>query len=223
MDGTVFENEAGPARCPEHNRELGLYCKSQSCKKVICQRCFMQDHRDHDVKDLEDARAEVDAEMKQAIDNTESVKQHLREKYEKEKKRFSKDLRMLETRRKTVSLLFNDMRGKLEQSRLSTLDAIQKNIADLEIRTDAFQELKNSKKPISECADFSASCQGNLVAVRREMEKLKHYEYIKGSDISEELVASLCGRVVEKQEAQMNRNASLRQTHYVNVQPGQRL
>ena len=38
--------------CPHHKRELSLFCKSNVCKKDICQLCYLQRHGGHHVVDI---------------------------------------------------------------------------------------------------------------------------------------------------------------------------
>ncbi len=185
----------------------------------------MLEHKDLDVMDIEDVREELDREMNATEAMLKSAKHGLQEQYEKAKKTFDMEMKGLETRRKIVSEIFNDMKRKLQQSRDLTLDMIQKKIADLENNAAAFQNMKEAKRPISKCSEFSTMCQSDLLSVRQEMDKLKYTGYVKGSNISEELVTGLCGSVVERSlpvYLQRSRNQTLRQVHYVNVKPGQR-
>ena len=39
-------------QCPQHARDLSLYCKNTSCAKDICQLCILESHKSHDVIDI---------------------------------------------------------------------------------------------------------------------------------------------------------------------------
>ena len=38
--------------CPDHERQLSLYCKGEKCLRDICQLCLLNSHKDHDVVDI---------------------------------------------------------------------------------------------------------------------------------------------------------------------------
>ena len=45
-------------QCPEHTRELSLYCKSKGCEKDICQSCMLESHKSHEVVDIKRERTQ---------------------------------------------------------------------------------------------------------------------------------------------------------------------
>ena len=46
-------------QCEEHGKHLILFCKSEECKKAICQKCLTKYHRGHDVIDMEEEEKET--------------------------------------------------------------------------------------------------------------------------------------------------------------------
>ena len=47
------------SQCEEHGKDLILFCKSEECKKAICQKCLTKYHRGHDVIDMEEEEKET--------------------------------------------------------------------------------------------------------------------------------------------------------------------
>ena len=47
------------SQCEEHGKHLILFCKSEECKKAICQKCLTKYHRGHDVIDVEEEEKET--------------------------------------------------------------------------------------------------------------------------------------------------------------------
>ena len=60
--GNDFENDKSEdeiAKCPEHGKDIILYCKRLDCQKPICLACITKYHRAHDVVDIDEVKKEV--------------------------------------------------------------------------------------------------------------------------------------------------------------------
>ena len=53
--------------CPEHKKEIILFCEEEGCKKPICKTCLTKQHKRHDVIEIEEKKKE---ELLKDIDNT---------------------------------------------------------------------------------------------------------------------------------------------------------
>ena len=51
--------------CPEHVRDLSLYCRDPQCRSVICQLCLLKEHRMHDVVDIEEVETQLREQKEQ--------------------------------------------------------------------------------------------------------------------------------------------------------------
>ena len=40
--------------CEGHDREISLFCNEVGCKKAVCSLCLISDHKNHDIKDLQE-------------------------------------------------------------------------------------------------------------------------------------------------------------------------
>ena len=75
--------------CKEHGKELSLFCKTDGCKKAICQLCMIKKHKTHDVTDIdEDRKVQLEAlvtciesfakDLQTSKKNMEAAKQKLK-------------------------------------------------------------------------------------------------------------------------------------------------
>ena len=58
----------GFEECPEHGKELNMFCDEKGCQKPICASCFMRKHKKHEVLEIEDKQKQ---EFEQNIDSIE--------------------------------------------------------------------------------------------------------------------------------------------------------
>ena len=53
--------------CTVHNRQLNLYCKETDCQKPICAKCLLDNHRIHEVVDIEKELEEKNESLKAVV------------------------------------------------------------------------------------------------------------------------------------------------------------
>ena len=51
--------------CEDHNREMSLYCNGLECQMAVCSLCMIKEHKDHEIKDLQ----EINKEKRETIVN----------------------------------------------------------------------------------------------------------------------------------------------------------
>ena len=44
----------GPEKCDKHGKEVVLFCLEKMCQKLICVSCLREDHKKHEVREIED-------------------------------------------------------------------------------------------------------------------------------------------------------------------------
>ncbi len=87
------------ARCKEHNRELGLYCKNSSCKKAICQKCYLVSHRTHNIIDIEEKeKLELIEAVKDTLPKVAVAKKKIKDLKNEQDIRLAKTTQCLEAR-----------------------------------------------------------------------------------------------------------------------------
>ena len=75
-----ISHQLGTEKCEIHNRELSLFCvESPLCNKPICTLCMINDHKNHQLKDLQQMKEEMSQEMTTGV---KSLAGNLRNKRE---------------------------------------------------------------------------------------------------------------------------------------------
>ena len=122
------DSEKKIAKCPEHGKDIILYCKRLDCQKSICQVCITKYHRGHDVVDIDEVKKEVKEIL---LSNIKLAKEDL------QRKRNKISAANIETKSKTeicisslkakreeiltqVSQRFDDMIVKVELNKFKT-------------------------------------------------------------------------------------------------------
>ena len=122
------DSEKKIAKCPEHGKDIILYCKRLDCQKSICQVCITKYHRGHDVVDIDEVKKEVKEIL---LSNIKLAKEDL------QRKRNKISAANIETKSKTeicisslkakkeeiltqVSQRFDDMIGRVELNQFKT-------------------------------------------------------------------------------------------------------
>ena len=88
--------------CPEHDKELVLFCEEEDCKKPICVSCLTKEHRNHNFVEIEEKKKEVVQE------NIKMTQKDLRQKV------FALSKAKDDVREKTVKTV-NDLKKTMEE------------------------------------------------------------------------------------------------------------
>ena len=66
-------------RCPDHKKELTLFCKETQCQTLICSACMTRKHKKHDVVDEEtkEQKGVLLTDLTSTIDTLSSRKNHI--------------------------------------------------------------------------------------------------------------------------------------------------
>eukprot|EP01022_Parablepharisma_sp_SALTPOND_P028652 TRINITY_DN71343_c1_g1_i1.p1 TRINITY_DN71343_c1_g1~~TRINITY_DN71343_c1_g1_i1.p1 ORF type:complete len:729 (-),score=94.23 TRINITY_DN71343_c1_g1_i1:637-2823(-) len=128
--------------CPVHTHsKIRLFCKEETCFKYICQFCFEEEHKDHQVVDLTTLSEEVaeyekkrmgnkpvhTTELKELLEELEKMNVRIKDKHkkllsgeEKLKYQFEKRIQNMEeevnTKKETLLKAVRELAGKLETS-----------------------------------------------------------------------------------------------------------
>ena len=183
-------------KCKKHGKELGFYCNEKSCKMVICPLCMLQDHRSHDVVDVQqvtkhgEAETElklfllsskaklvaVEEEMKQNYENTiEEIKSQREDLIQKLEERYYK---MVQDMKDRMIKLNHDIHGDIS--------VIDKNITEID-ELDENASAERIKK-------IEAEVKERVSGVRI----YNYYKYEKCLRRPEDDLDELCGTLTEK-------------------------
>ena len=164
-------------QCPEHTRELSLYCKSEGCGKDICQLCMLENHKSHEVVDIK-------REMTQRLDaltkELAKSKEEMRMIKENLASNFDQSLQQLEERK----VLFETM---IKES-THCFQNVNKEI------DEKMKEIEDQILKVNKMKENGTSLGGVEVAERLLRGKKLIYQYSKynGVPISE------CGKLVNE-------------------------
>ena len=67
-------------QCEDHSRDITLFCNEPGCQESICQICMVQNHKRHDILDLEQLQ---EKRYETLLDNIESLKNNLQSNRQK--------------------------------------------------------------------------------------------------------------------------------------------
>ncbi len=193
------------SRCPKHNREMTLYCRNQSCLKLICAKCHLREHKMHNVEDIEDQREEnkkVITEAKQvvddgikkltkaqdsmiekltlSIDEIEKTRDHLKDNIDKIMDNYTKQC--MEHHESNMRIIESN-KGLLE-TRVQKLESMKSNASNMR-DGNIFPE--NTLQGIKDGAHFFSKTDGmKCLSYGRKCAKKEKW-----------LLAQLCGAVTE--------------------------
>ncbi len=84
-------------RCPDHKLEMTLICTEEHCNEKICSRCYLDEHKLHDIMDIDKEKSEyqkLEANINTIIESTseelDGGKRHVEEHYAKELQKLHK-------------------------------------------------------------------------------------------------------------------------------------
>ena len=180
--------------CKKHGKELAFYCNEKSCQMVICPLCMLQDHRSHDVMDVQQVKkhGEGNTKLKLFLLSSKAklvtVEEEMRQNYENninEIKSHKENLiRKLEEKYDKMMQDVKDRMTKLSHDIHEDISAIDTNIAEI----DEVDENTNAQRIETEVKE-------KVSGVRI----YSHYKYGK-SLWREEDLDELCGRLTERTE-----------------------
>ena len=77
--------------CAEHHQVLGFYCKETSCQRKICPGCFLNEHRYHEVVDLEEGHKQLREKLLSEIETLITDMEHNQHQLVKTKDQISEN------------------------------------------------------------------------------------------------------------------------------------
>ena len=158
------------AKCKEHDdKELSLYCKTNDCRKSICQLCLIKEHMGHEVVDIAEEQKEKKETIRNIADELTShltvVQRYLLKTKENLEKKNRTTLATLKERRTEAVKLFNKMiKGVTSQINTSNQEVDQEiDIVNREL------ELVNGLK--ERTAESCTSDQPDSLAIIQEIQE----------------------------------------------------
>ncbi len=195
------------ARCKEHNRELGLYCNEVSCKKPICQKCFLGYHRTHSIIDIDEKdKFELIEAVKDTQNKIKLVKEKLNILKNEQDSELMKRSQCLESARfKIIGNLtdvFKYQSNSLTDYRDLYKSQMQGNIESLDTQLQILNDLKKREFVYPECHNLMETVNNirdNAAGVMKEVCALKLPECQFQSEVKQtKLLKTICGNIEQE-------------------------
>ena len=182
--------------CKKHGKELGFYCNEKSCKMVICPLCMLQDHRNHDVVDVQQVKkhGEAETELKlfllsskgKLVAMEEEMKRNYENNIEEIQSQREDLIRKLEEKYDKMVQDIKDRMTKLNHDIHGDISAVVANIAEID-EVDENASAERIKK-------IEAEVRERVSGVRT----YNYYKYEKSLRRQEDDLDELCGTLTEK-------------------------
>ncbi len=187
---------------PEHDQFLSLYCQNKKCQKPICALCLREEHKDHEVRDLNKVQSENRETLSSLLDKTTRTFKSLKITLTSAKQTITEStknaIESLESRRETVMKMFDTLREEMVDSRADAISDIDKKLAILDdnaaLLTSIDKDSKDLKKrdEVASVLRMVHDVKANTEAILNKSKVCTHYEY-KDSKISLEELNRICG------------------------------
>ncbi len=193
-------------RCPEHNREMTLFCRNQSCLALICSKCHLLEHKLHDVVDIDDEREENIKAIYEAKEVVNKGKNELSDVQEKMIEKLTTSLSEIEKRREylkdTVDKVMNNYTKQCMEHHENNMRVIESNKALLEARVNKLESMKQDASNIREGYKFRMEPLQDIkgsVGFFSRTDGLKCLSYGNVCDVEKWHMVQLCGRITESE------------------------
>ena len=189
-------------KCEIHNRELSLFCvESPLCNKPICTLCMINDHKNHELKDLQQMKEEMSQEMTTGVISMAGNLRNKREALLATKKLFDEKrefcVNKIKEKKEDLIRKFDEM--IVEASRevteaqdnidkeLIAIDAYLKQLNNIKLNSSSsgYEEIRNTREFLGEIKRIVPETQ-TLVGI----ETLAYPEFAEMPDAGGKLVSS---------------------------------
>ena len=172
FDNDNYEDEI--PKCPEHGKDIILYCKRLNCQKPICQVCITKYHRGHDVVDIDEVKKEMKeillSKIKLAKEDIERKRNKISSAHTETKSKTKICISSLKAKKEEIlkqeRQRFDDMIGKAElhkrsilvenSKELKVVDEVEELLDNIGIEQNAdnetvgFEELRRNLDTVNE-------------------------------------------------------------------------
>ena len=181
--------------CPEHERDLSMYCKNEKCRMKICQLCLLESHNGHNIKDILKDRHE---KLERKIENLTKYNSNYKAKLISAKQIIidtgGSSLQNLENRKKAQMKLLDDMIEKTKDYLTKSEKDIDEHIATVE---EQLLRLDNVKTKLKTTNNLSVSDFEDVEnAENSAKENPRLFKYLKYND---EYCNMQCGHLSEEE------------------------
>ena len=195
-------------RCPDHGKEMTLFCKETQCQTLVCSACMTRNHKKHDVVDVDEETGEQKEELltdlTTSIDCLSSRKNHITPAQKTVDSKNEKCLEMLrDEKEKTLSMVRDKYdsliavatnQKKESRSEMTSLDENLALLNNIKLHVDkealTLGDVKNCQETVSSIIQHT----------NHTLFKPCNYLHLEYRDCKgkEGLVEQLCGQLIKK-------------------------
>ncbi len=187
-------------QCKMHMRKQTLFCKQNSCMRAICVKCLTQDHRLHDVQDIEEQH-ELYAEcVKKTIENIAEKKNNLLKAKDDMTKYFkATHIDIERTKREIIKIVntkFDKLKRDCDAMKVNNDQNLQRKIDFLNDKTIMLGDLeKESIAHSGEMYDFDL-INGIQKSVGQDFDIINvEYKQYKKPEVWKQMASDICGKL----------------------------
>ena len=185
-------------KCPEHGKELTLFCKETQCRTLICTVCMTRKHKKHDVVDVDENRKEeLVTTLTSAIESVSITKDEITTVQKKNER----CLKMLKEEKRTILNLVRDKYDSLIRQAENQTEEAENKMASVEENLNLLENIKQyvSRETLSSREVKNYQEAVNSVTEHNHQAPLElYYMEYSGNKDKEQQVEELCGELMRK-------------------------
>ena len=198
-------------KCPKHGKDMILFCRERGCNKTICPQCLLDEHRFHDVQELEDIKDLTKSESLVSQIDSLAQKVHskrneiLAAKQEAEREK-AICIKILKNKRVRVKALVDQKFAELIQTAEAELNAdLDSKLAAINGNLELLGSMKETSRKTSvtneEVTALTKTVKDMKLQLRANYSGTVHCKvprYIPSKYMKKD-VARLCGRLFQNE------------------------
>ncbi len=201
------KTSSGPRfiQCETHKRKLTLFCREDTCMRAICSKCLTQNHKFHDVQDIEDRHEMYSERVKKRIDNVNEKKNNLLKAKDEMTKEFDAAQTEMESTRneiiRIVNYKFNKIKRHCETMKANNAQNLQRKIDCLNEKLTTLKDIQRDINAqyrkvydlhLDNALNESANEDLNLTIVNVE------YKQSNTPEVWKQMASDMCGSMTSK-------------------------
>ena len=196
-------------KCAEHRQGLCFYCKETSCQTEICPECFLNEHRFHEVVNLEEGHQELSKKLLSEIRTLTTDIEHDQQELLKTKDQINKNyvacVTSAQKRRNEFIKIIQESFSKLSQVAFvemkNTKRSTDVDLAEMEEQLAVLGSVKENMNEYT-CEEISDSIE-TLGVIKAQVEssteaKIYRCPVFNDSNTNNADIEKLCGFLTQK-------------------------
>ena len=184
--------------CPEHDKELVLFCEEKGCKKPICVSCLTKEHKRHDVVEINDKKKallkDIEAKKEDLIRKMATLCQAQDDVQKKTVKTVNELKKTMQEMSRRLGNMIKEAEKKMNDTIMhieTDVSIVKKNIQLLDqMRDNIIAEREATIVCLTDGQETLAEIENNITANICRMKKYKYLTFHANKEIN-------CGKFEE--------------------------